>query len=172
MATRGRIMLLAVLLALVAIMLGPAHRASADGTVHCVRPGETLYRIGTYYGVSPYVIAQYNGLANPALIRAGSCLRIPARVGPYGCGWQPCPAPRVVPYPCGWQPCAPRPVVQPCAPPRCGPVAYTRYCVQPCDTLFAIGRRFGVSPWAIASLNHLANPNYIRVGQCLLIPLR
>jgi len=40
---------------------------------------------------------------------------------------------------------------------------------MPGDTLFAISRRTGVSPWAIAQLNALANPNYIRAGQCLRV---
>jgi LysM repeat protein len=36
--------------------------------------------------------------------------------------------------------------------------------------LFSIGRRYGVSPWAIASANGLANPNRIYAGQSLWIP--
>ena len=38
------------------------------------------------------------------------------------------------------------------------------------ETLFSIGRLYNVSPWAIASANKLANPNYIRVGQRLYVP--
>jgi len=38
------------------------------------------------------------------------------------------------------------------------------------ETLFAIGRRYNVSPWAIASANRLPNPNYIYVGQRLYVP--
>ena len=44
------------------------------------------------------------------------------------------------------------------------------YVVKPGDTLYSIGRCFGVSPYAIAAANCLANPNYIRVGQVLRIP--
>ena len=44
------------------------------------------------------------------------------------------------------------------------------YVVRPGDTLYAIGRRYGVSPFAIAAANHLANPNLIYVGQVLRIP--
>jgi hypothetical protein len=40
------------------------------------------------------------------------------------------------------------------------------------ETLFSIGRLYGVSAWAIASANHLSNPNRIYVGQCLYIPPR
>ena len=38
------------------------------------------------------------------------------------------------------------------------------------ETLYSIGRWYGVSPWAIARANALVNPNYIRYGQRLVIP--
>ncbi len=38
------------------------------------------------------------------------------------------------------------------------------------ETLFSIGRWYGVSPWAIASANGLVNPNRIYAGQRLYIP--
>jgi lysozyme len=38
------------------------------------------------------------------------------------------------------------------------------------ETLFSIGRWYGVNPWAIANANGLANPNYIYAGQRLMIP--
>lgn len=56
-------------------------------------------------------------------------------------------------------------------PPGPGP-APSQYVVQPGDTLFSIARRFGVNVWQLAAYNNLANPNYIRVGQVLLIPPR
>ena len=40
------------------------------------------------------------------------------------------------------------------------------------ETLASIGRLYGVSAWAIASANHLRNPNRIYAGQCLYIPPR
>ena len=42
--------------------------------------------------------------------------------------------------------------------------------VRPGETLFSIGRRYGVNPYAIAAANHLYNPNRIYIGQCLYIP--
>lgn len=42
--------------------------------------------------------------------------------------------------------------------------------VRPGETLFSIGRLYGVSPWAIASYNHIVNPNHIYAGQVLTIP--
>lgn len=38
------------------------------------------------------------------------------------------------------------------------------------DTVYSIARRFGVTVDAIVWANNLANPNYIRVGQVLIIP--
>ena len=42
--------------------------------------------------------------------------------------------------------------------------------VRPGDTLSAIAWQYGLSTWAIANANHLWNPNYIYVGQVLVIP--
>ncbi len=42
--------------------------------------------------------------------------------------------------------------------------------VRPGETLASIGRLYGVSAWAIASANHLRNPNRIYAGQWLYIP--
>ena len=44
--------------------------------------------------------------------------------------------------------------------------------VRPGETLFSIGRLYGVNPYAIASANHLYNANRIYIGQCLYIPPR
>ena len=46
----------------------------------------------------------------------------------------------------------------------------TYYTVRYGDTLFKIGRQFGVNPYHIASANRLRNPNYIYAGQVLYIP--
>jgi LysM repeat protein len=42
--------------------------------------------------------------------------------------------------------------------------------VQPGQTLFCIGRGYHVNPWSIAQANYITNPNYLRVGQTLVIP--
>lgn len=44
------------------------------------------------------------------------------------------------------------------------------YYVRPGDTLFRIGRMYGLSPWRIAQANGIYNLNYIWVGQRLFIP--
>ena len=42
--------------------------------------------------------------------------------------------------------------------------------VQYGDTLYSIGRRYGVSPQQIIHKNNLANPDHIYAGQILYIP--
>ena len=42
--------------------------------------------------------------------------------------------------------------------------------VRPGETVFSIGRLYGVNPWTISAANHLANPNRIYAGQHLYIP--
>lgn len=44
------------------------------------------------------------------------------------------------------------------------------YIVRPGDTVYGLARRFGVPPEAIVQANQLANPNYIRVGEVLVVP--
>lgn len=59
------------------------------------------------------------------------------------------------------------------------PAAYARpnewytichHTVRPGETIYCIARAYGVSPWAIASHNGIANPNLIHPGQMLAIP--
>lgn len=45
--------------------------------VHVVSAGENLFRIGLRYGVGYQTIANYNGIANPALISIGQQINIP-----------------------------------------------------------------------------------------------
>jgi len=59
------------------------------------------------------------------------------------------------------------PAGPPYYPPRwCG----STYTVQRGDTLFRIGRAYGVSAWSIARANRIYNMNYIWAGQRLFIP--
>ena len=44
------------------------------------------------------------------------------------------------------------------------------YTVRYGDTLFKVGRMYGVNPYYIAEVNHLPNPNCIYAGQVLYIP--
>ena len=42
--------------------------------------------------------------------------------------------------------------------------------VRPGETIFSIGRLYGVNPWTISAVNRLPNANRIYVGQRLYIP--
>lgn len=53
------------------------------------------------------------------------------------------------------------------APPTSGGNYYT---VRYGDTLFSIGRHYGVNPYQIAHVNGLRDPNHIYAGQVLYIP--
>ncbi len=46
----------------------------------------------------------------------------------------------------------------------------THHCVRYGETLFSIGRKYGVNPYHIAHVNGLRDPNYIYAGQILYIP--
>ena len=62
---------------------------------------------------------------------------------------------------------APAPSSSPAPPMWSAPRYHT---VRPGETLFSIGRLYGVNPYAIASANRIYNPNRIYIGQCLYIP--
>lgn len=121
----------------------PQHQAA--GFFYKVRPGDTLYSIAWRFGSTVWAIARANGLSNPSLIFAGQVLFIPGRV--------PAPAP----------PAPPAPIVYP------GQVIHI---VRWGETLSSISRLYGVSIWAIAQANGIANPSQIYAGQRLIIPAR
>ena len=56
------------------------------------------------------------------------------------------------------------------APPAWGAPGY--HVVRPGETVFSIGRLYGVNPWTISSANGLPNANRIYAGQRLYIPGR
>jgi LysM repeat protein len=51
-----------------------------------------------------------------------------------------------------------------------GMPALCNYTVRAGDTLYSIALRYGTTVWYLASVNHIANVNYIRTGQHLLVP--
>lgn len=119
----------------------PVPPAACTGFYYRVLPGDTLSRIAVRFGVSLSSLISCNGLSNPNRIFAGQLLLIPK-----GGTVPPAPPPGPVPGPCG------------------------TYTVRSGDTLSAIARRFGTTVWALASINHIANPNLIFPGQVLKVP--
>lgn len=75
--------ILTIIIIVVAMQLGAVSIASASGggSYHKVHYGETLYSIARHYQVSPYRIAEVNGLYDLNYIYAGQVLYIPAGYG-------------------------------------------------------------------------------------------
>ena len=142
-----KVVLIIGLLLLMQLAWVPASYAGpppAGGFWHTVRWGETLFSIGRAFGVNPYSICHTNGLHNCNYVWAGQSLWIPAGYsGPGG-------------YPGhdGYSGCS------------------ARYTVHWGDTLYSIGRRYGVGAWRLAAANGIYNLNMIYAGQRLCIPSR
>jgi LysM repeat protein len=136
----GRLLAAVVALLVVGTVVTPVYATPAQRTVHIVRAGETLYSIARAYGVDVWALANANGVANPNRIYGGQRLVVATGEG----GRTP---PRS-----GWAPS--------------GRV----HIVQPGENLYRIALNYGVSQWAIARANGIANPNYIYAGQRLVIP--
>lgn len=77
----------------------------------------------------------------------------------------PTPGPTLTPTPTPTSGPSPTPTS---TPPAADILGY--HTVQPGETLFCIGRAYGVDPYAIATQNGILNPNLIRAGQVLAIP--
>jgi LysM repeat protein len=73
------------------------------------------------------------------------------------------PTPTATPTTTPWTP-TPTPTATP------APGQQILYVVRTGDTLYSIARKFGVTVQALMQVNGIANPNYIQVGQCLIIP--
>ncbi|MGE5590901.1 MAG: LysM peptidoglycan-binding domain-containing protein [Bacillota bacterium] len=55
--------------------------------------------------------------------------------------------------------------------PAPGAVTYIRYTVNPGDTLWLLGQRFGVDWRRLARINRIMDPNNLMIGMTLLIPV-
>jgi LysM repeat protein len=148
-----------------------------QGTIHVVQAGEHLTAIANLYGTTPQAIASANNLVNMNLLYVGQRLTIPGSSSPavqsntYGTTTAALVqanglasanliyvGQRLL-IPGGGSATAPS-----------TPSSTTGYyTVQAGDTVSAIAVRHGVTAWAIVQSNHLANPNFIYVGQRLVI---
>ncbi len=112
---------------------------------HVVAPGETLSSIATAFATTPQAIVRANHLANPDLIVIGTHLQIPQSGGS-----------------------APRP---PPETPGMSAPALVTYTVRPGDNLTTIAGRFNVGPTAVTAANRIEDPDFVRIGQVLTIPV-
>ncbi len=134
---------LAIMLALALVLVVGGTAGAQGGTQHVVQRGENLYRIALRYGTTIDALVQANGIVNPNLIFAGQTLTIPG-AGPGDGGTTD------------------GGTGQP-------PGGTTTYVVVRGDTLYRIALRFGTTIANLASLNNIANPNLIFVGQRLTV---
>jgi len=186
-----------VALSLLAILLlGLAAPVQAQGQVHVVQRGETLWSIAARYGTTTQTLVQANGLANANRIYAGQRLIIPGGASSSASSGG---ATYVVRRGDTLYAIARRYGTTAQALARANGLANANYIyagqrltipgggssassgsasssgsqtytVRRGDTLAAIAYRYGTTAWAIASANGLANPSYIYVGQKLRIP--
>lgn len=133
-------------------------RAAASGGVVTVRPGDTAYSIAKRNGTTVQALASANNLPPPYNIGVGQRLVVPGaaradytRTGSVTPQRQPAPA-----APAHLAPSRPAQVV----------------IVKPGDTLYSIGRRYGVHVNELARLNRIPPPYSIRLGQRIQIPAR
>lgn len=115
---------------------------------YIVKPGDTLSNIAEHCGIPVSFLASVNNLNENAVLQNGQILTIPI---------PPFPPPARFSYPL--------PQLQPMP----VPLGHCDYIVQPGDTLYSIGQRYGISPDALARANNLNNPHHIYVGQCLTL---
>jgi murein DD-endopeptidase MepM/ murein hydrolase activator NlpD len=121
-----------------------------------VGPGMTLYSIARSNNLSVAQLAAANGIKAPYAVHTGQQLRIPAR------------GEKIAPRTAMAEPAAPA------KPFKTGPStpagAANAHVVGNGDTLYSLGRKFGVSPFAIADANGLPHNTQLAIGQKVRIP--
>jgi len=148
------------------------------GFWYTVRPGDTLWDISLRYGTTVAALVAANTIPNANLIYVGQQLWIPVEA-PTAVPTTPAPSvtPTDVPGPTATptnttvptETPIPTETLTPSVTPTQGPGVW--YTVTWGDTLSAIAARYGVTVEAIMQANTLTNPNLIRLGQRLWIPL-
>lgn len=163
----------------------------SDGFYYTVCRGDTLSRIARRFGTTVQAIVQANGIVNPNRIFAGQVFWIPSGGGGpivpttyivrrgdtlysigrrFGTTYQALAALNGLRYPYTIY-VGQRLVISgtPWPPP---PPSQRVHIVRRGETLWSIAIRYGTTPWAIAAVNGLRNPNFIYAGQRLIIPYR
>lgn len=138
---------------------------AATGSTITVGPGMTLYSVARANNVSVSQLAAANGLKAPYAVRTGQTLRLPGAVATQATPTESFAEPESTPI-------APKPGVKveqtithfPAKP------AAGLHTVASGDTLFSLGRSYGVSPYAIADANGLPHDGELKLGQQIKIP--
>ena len=125
----------------------PATETPSTGgaeTVYTVKAGDSLSAIAAKYGTTYKVLAEYNGIANPNIIRVGQQIKIPGKSAPA--------------------------TQEKTEPTTQQPTAETVHTVKSGETLSGIARKYGTTYQQLAAYNKISNPNKISVGQKIKIP--
>ncbi len=155
---------------------GSVRSPAASGYV-IVQPGQTLFSIARANGKTVRELAAANGLSYPYTVKVGQRIRIPGVARPVS------PAPSFTPHATqvAAAPAAPKAPAVKSAAPKAEPVkaparernfagSARMHKVQPGETLFALGRKYGVNPYRIAAYNGLPRNVQLKVGQVVRIP--
>lgn len=170
----------------------PPSQTTPSPIIHLVQRGETLSSIAQQYGLTVDAIAHANGIADPRQVYVGQQLVIPStgsrpsetitylvQAGDTLTSiarrcrttWQTLVQINRMLSPntlyVGQVIQVPASDSQTAQPQVGGDLVYI---VRPGDTLPGIARRYGISPWKLAAINHIANPALVFPGQELLIP--
>jgi len=144
----------------------PSATVAASTVAYVVKPGDTLYGIGTGLGVPLAAMADWvksvaalNQLGDPDSLTPGEALQLPAPAAPAQPPAAATPAPTVSPAPAA-------------------PPATISYTLQPGETLASIAKKLGipddqVQAWAaeVLQLSGIASPQLVQAGQTVKLPL-
>ena len=129
---------------------------AGEGATVTVRPGNTLYSIARANGVGVSQLARANGIKAPYAVRLGQTLTIPGR--------SEAVSPQVAENDAADQQ---QPII---AAPAKRMKAGSAHTVASGETLYSLGRKYGVSPFAIADMNGLPHNKPLSLGQSVRIP--
>jgi len=135
---------------------GSSGGSDAAATSYVIQPGDTLGRIAARFGVSVAALAAANQIPNPNLIHVGRSITIDggSTSGSTSGGSTP-----------------PSLSSRTWVAPGAGEVASKAHTVVPGETIGRIAGAYGVTISNLVDANGLANPNLIRPGQVLVVPL-
>src|SRR3954468_5843334 len=121
------------------------------GTAIIVAQGETLDSIARRHGVPPHAILQANNMSPASQIQPGQRLVIPRVQHQMAAPQVAAPATRV-------------------AGPVPAPAGNGSHVVAPGDTIYSLGRRYHLTPMAIAKANNVGLDHHLKVGDRIAIP--
>jgi murein DD-endopeptidase MepM/ murein hydrolase activator NlpD len=117
-----------------------------------IEPGMTLYSIARANHVTVGQLASANGIKPPYSVHVGQTLRVPGATAAV------VPEPRLAEAEPAY------------AKPDQGLSAGGVHTVRAGETLYSLGRTYGLNPYRIADLNHLSHNVSLSVGQAIRIP--